>query len=145
MGLLAKMRRGRDPLVGEYAQGVVLRVVEEQKWFVLVFEHRGVGVTDFEVVFPNLRYFQITPEEFLGWCLGEGRPQVTRVYEAVGEYVRHRDVKEAEDLVCDADAVVTGAMLSVSDVVERWGRVKVAKRGLVSALLGERVGTVFTL
>ena len=42
MGWLAKVRRGRDLLAGEYAQGVMLRVMEEQKWFVLVFEHRGL-------------------------------------------------------------------------------------------------------
>ena len=70
---------------------------------------------------------------------------MSRVYESVGEYVRYRDVKESESVVSSADAVETGAMLSVADVQNRLKRVREAKDALVSAVVGSEVGTVFTL
>lgn len=140
-----KRRKQRRSLESEFAQGVLMRVVEEPEWFVLVFEHNG-GRTDFEVVFPNLRYFQVTPEDFYRWCVSSNECGfVSRVYEAVGEYVRYRDVKESESVVSSADAVETGAMLSVADVQNRLKRVREAKDALVSAVVGSEVGTVFTL
>ena len=140
-----RRRKQHRGLESEFARGVVMRVVEEPEWFVLVFEHDG-GRTDFEVVFPNLRYFQVTPEDFYQWCVSDdGRGFVSRVYEAVGEYVRYRDVKESESVVSSADAVETGAMLSVADVQNRLKRVREAKDALVSAIVGSEVGTVFTL